>query len=315
VITELGGYNPLTNTHTPPGHLVDVGGHRLHIFAAGEGSPAVVLESGRLGWSVDWRHVQPGIAEFTRVCAYDRAGLGWSEPGPEPRHALQMTEELRRLLERSDLHPPYVMVGDAFGAHIVRLFQHFFPEEVVGMVLVAARHPEQDGRMPKAWSRREKRAGRRYRFLSRLARWRILPWMTGLLGERVVPKHTQDLPSHFRAKYLAPTYFSTNLAELEGLTESDRQVRATGSLGDIPLIVIRRGFPGTFSRLAPDQAEQAEKTWGELQEELSHLSSNSQMRVAEEASQDDILLEEPNLVVEAIREVVEKARQRGDRPK
>jgi pimeloyl-ACP methyl ester carboxylesterase len=314
VITELGGYNPLTGTYTPPGHLVDVGGHRLHIFAAGEGSPSVVLEAGRPGWCVDWRHVQPGVAEFTRVCAYDRAGLGWSEPGPKPRHALQMAEELRRLLERSDLHPPYVMVGAAFGAHIVRLFHHFFPEEVVGMVLVEARHPEQDTRMPEAWSRREKRAGRRYRFLSRLARWRILPYMGGVLGERIAPKDAGELPAHFGAKYLAPSYFATNLAELEALPESDRQVRATDSPWDIPLIVIRHGVPGLFSKLPADLAEQAEQTWRELQEDLTRLSGNSELWVAEGASQ-DIPLEEPSLVVEAIREVVEKARQRGDRPK
>jgi pimeloyl-ACP methyl ester carboxylesterase len=291
-----------------------VGSHRLHIFAAGEGSPTVVLEAGRPGWSADWRRIQPEVAEFTRVCAYDRAGLGWSEPGPEPRHALRMAEELRRLLERADLHAPYVLVGAGFGGHIVRLFRHFFADEVMGMVLVAARHPEQEERMPRAWSRRERRDARRYRFLAGLAGWRILPYMGGVLGERIAPKDAGELPAHFRARYLAPSYFATNLAELQALPESDRQARATGPMGDIPLIVIRHGMPGFFSKLATDQAEHAEQTWRELQEDLTRLSGNSELWVAEGASQ-DIPLEEPSLVVEAIREVVEKARQRGDRPK
>lgn len=308
VITELGGYNALTASYTPPGHLVDVGGHRLHVFAAGEGSPTVVLEAGQTGWSADWRYVQPEVAAFTRVCAYDRAGMGWSETGPEPRHALQMAEELRKLLDRSDLQPPYVLVGAGPGAHTARLFHHFFWDEVIGMVLVEARHPEQEKRMPAAWSRLERRKAWQYRWLSRLARWGIPPYLARKLGERAVRKPAEDLPAHFRGRYLAAAYFEACLAELQALPESDRQVRTTGSLGDIPLIVIRHGVANSFSKLRAEQAEEAEKTWEALQEEMAQLSANGELRAAAEAGR-DIALEEPDLVVEAIREVVEAARR------
>ncbi|HZD56487.1 MAG TPA: alpha/beta hydrolase, partial [Anaerolineales bacterium] len=271
-------------------------------------SPTVVLEAGRTGWSADWRYVQPEVAAFTRVCAYDRAGLGWSEAAQEPRHALQMAEELRKLLDRSDLQPPYVLVGAGSGAHIVRLFHHFFWDEVVGMVLVEARHPEQEKRMPAAWSRRVKRSGWRYRWLSRLARWGILPYLAGRLGKGATGAQMEDLPAHFRAKYLGPDYFEACLAELQALPESDRQVRTTGSLGDIPLIVIRHGVPDLFSKLRTEQAEEAEKTWVELQEELAQLSANGEVRAAAEAGR-DIALEKPDLVAEAIREVVEAGRK------
>ncbi|MEJ2349895.1 MAG: alpha/beta hydrolase [Anaerolineales bacterium] len=310
MITEFGGYNPLTGRYTPPGHLVDVGSHRLHIFAAGEGSPTVVLEAGRPGWCVDWRHVQPAVAEFTRACAYDRAGLGWSEAGPEPRHVLQMAEELRKLLDRSDLQPPFVLVGAGLGAHIMRLFHHFFWDEVVGMVLVEARHPEQEEHMPAAWLRREKRASLRYRLLSRLARWGTLPYVARRLGEGAAGAQVEDLPGHFRARYLTPDYFDTCLAELWALPDSDRQARATGSLGDIPLILLRHGVPDLFSKLRAEQAEEAEKVWVELQEDLAQLSANGEVRVAAGAGR-DIPLEKPDLVVEAIQDVVEAAQRGG----
>src|SRR5215210_2389409 len=84
--------------YPPPGELVDVGGHSLHINCLGEGSPTVILESGLGAGSVDWANIQPEVADTTRVCAYDQAGSGWSEPGPEPRDLQQIAGELHTLL-------------------------------------------------------------------------------------------------------------------------------------------------------------------------------------------------------------------------
>ena len=92
--------------YPPPGKLVDVGGYRLHLHCIGQGSPTVVLDAGLGGFSLDWGAVQPHITTSTRVCAYDRAGLGWSEPGPTPRSPQQFAAELHALLTNAGVEGP-----------------------------------------------------------------------------------------------------------------------------------------------------------------------------------------------------------------
>src|SRR6185503_5766216 len=94
-----------------PGQLVDVGGYRLHMYCVGQGSPTVVLEAAADMMSADWGWIQPEIAKQTRVCAYDRAGMGWSEPGPQPRDARQISTELHTLLTNAGIPGPYILVG------------------------------------------------------------------------------------------------------------------------------------------------------------------------------------------------------------
>jgi pimeloyl-ACP methyl ester carboxylesterase len=120
----------------PPGKLIDIGGHRLHLLCSGEGEPTVILESGLGGYSVDWGLVQPQVAKFTKVCSYDRASYAWSDPGPEPRGLRTSVSELHRLLEQAKVKPTYILVGQSWGGRIVRLFAHTYPQEVAGMALI-----------------------------------------------------------------------------------------------------------------------------------------------------------------------------------
>ncbi len=133
--------------YPPPGELVDVGGHSLHINCVGEGSPTVILESGSGATSVDWANIQPEVANTTRVCAYDRAGSGWSEPGPGPGDPQQIAGELHTLLGNAGIDGPYVLVGHSFGGLYVRMYDDLYPNEVEGMVLVDSSHPEQSARV------------------------------------------------------------------------------------------------------------------------------------------------------------------------
>ncbi len=136
--------------YPPPGELVDVGGHSLHINCVGEGSPTVILESGSGATSVDWANIQPEVANTTRVCAYDRAGSGWSEPGPGPGDPQQIAGELHTLLGNAGIDGPYVLVGHSFGGLYVRMYADLYPNEVEGMVLVDSSHPEQSKRSAEA---------------------------------------------------------------------------------------------------------------------------------------------------------------------
>ena len=130
--------------YPPPGQLVDVGGHRLHLYCVGQGSPTVVLDAGLGAFSLDWGAVQPQIATSTRVCAYDRAGLGWSEPGPLPRSPQQFADELQLLLTKAGVEGPYVLVAHSISGKTARLFASQHPNDVAGMVLIDARHESVD---------------------------------------------------------------------------------------------------------------------------------------------------------------------------
>ncbi len=126
--------------YPPPGQMVDVGGFRLHINCTGTGSPTVVIESGLGDWSATWGWVQPEVAKTTRVCTYDRAGMGWSETSPEPRTAREFAKELHTLLAKANEPGPYVLVGHSLGGYTVRVYAHDYPAEVAGVVFVDAQN-------------------------------------------------------------------------------------------------------------------------------------------------------------------------------
>ena len=121
-----------------PGQLIDVGGHRLHLNCTGSGSPTVVLEPGGGDMSSNLGWIAPAVAQHTRVCVYDRAGRGWSEPADNPQDAIQIATDLHTLLQRADVPGPYVLAGHSFGGLYVLTYAARYPDEVAGMVLIDA---------------------------------------------------------------------------------------------------------------------------------------------------------------------------------
>src|SRR3712207_2211553 len=121
-------------TYPPPGQLVQVGGHRLHIRCVCRGTPTVILEAANGGMSAHWVRAQQEVARTTRACAYDRAGLGWSEPGQRPRDARRISSELHHLLGNAGIEGPYVLVGHSYGGLYVRTYADRYHDEVAGVV-------------------------------------------------------------------------------------------------------------------------------------------------------------------------------------
>jgi hypothetical protein len=142
-------YESITSQSDPerypsPGEMVDIGGYRLHLVCEGErqvGQPLVIIEAGSGSSSPDWALVLPEIAQFARVCTYDRAGLGWSETGPPPRSSMTYASEMEAVLERSGEEPSYLLVAHSLGGHTVRIYTDEHPDNVVGMILIDARPP------------------------------------------------------------------------------------------------------------------------------------------------------------------------------
>lgn len=297
--------------YPPLGRLIDVGGHRLHIHSTGTGSPSVVFESGGASWSLDWHSVQVEAAKFTQVCSYDRAGFGWSDPGPTPRTAGKVAEELHSLLANAGVAKPYILVGASFGGHVARLFAKKYPGETAGVILLDARHEDLDSKMPSAWKNIEKVGGTIYRILLLASRLGLLKALGKFSGKNALPPAAKKLPPDLSTMYMEvgfqSKYFRANLDELAAVRESDRQAAESGPLGNLPLTVIRHGIPDIFSRMPAAEAIQAEQVWQEMQNLLAGLSSDSRSITAENSGH-GIQLEQPELVVEAIRQMVDKIR-------
>lgn len=126
---------PPDGVYASPGQLVDAGGFRLNLYCMGSGSPTVVFDSGWGDWAPVWSKVQPEVAKWTRACSYDRAGYGFSDPGPMPRTSLRIAEELHTALHHAGIAGPYILVGSAFGGDNVRVFANLYMSEVAGLVL------------------------------------------------------------------------------------------------------------------------------------------------------------------------------------
>src|SRR5690606_20934149 len=133
-----------------PGILADAGGHKLHlrVMGAEHPGPTVILETGSGSFSSAWGWVQPEVAKFARVVSYDRVGLGWSEPGPQPRDAHQIARELHTALHNAGIEGPYILVGHSYGGHIIRVFTGMYSDEVAGLVFVDSSVPEHVDTMP-----------------------------------------------------------------------------------------------------------------------------------------------------------------------
>ncbi len=245
-------------TYVAPGQLLDVDGHQMHILCAGEGSPTVILEAAGGHFSTTWALIQPQVAQGTRVCAYDRAGYGWSESRSEARDAKQIAAELHNLLIAAEIKPPFVMVGHSVGGIYIREYNAQYPGEVVGMVLVDSTHPDN-------WTRQ----GESIEALQMMASVSAGLARIGLMRVFIGAQNF-GLPAEYNAALKAnmstSQYWDTQRADTVSMLTSLEQVSSSGDLGDMPLAVLA----------AVDYPEgKGRDTELALQNELAALSTNS----------------------------------------
>lgn len=292
----------LRQHYPPPGKLIDVGGYKLHLACRGQGHPTVLLEAGLNDFSVQWARVEPAVAQFSRVCAYDRAGLGWSEPSPHTRTRATMVAELHTLLRNAGETGPYLLVGHSFGGMIMRDFAQGYPAHVVGMVLVDSAHEAQGVHIP-ALRTAATQLLQQFRLLSLLDAWGVLALAPTQIPNRGLPPAAL---AQYRARLAATTYFDAALAEsaaFYNLIEGGASAESA-SLGDLPLIVLSRGQAALLPGISETAQAEVERTWHTLQGALAALSTHSQQQIAEESGH-DIHLEQPALVIAAIRRLVQ----------
>jgi pimeloyl-ACP methyl ester carboxylesterase len=284
------------------GQLVNVGGRKMHIDCTGEGSPTVILDSGLGDSYLSWRKVQPEIAKFTRVCSYDRAGLGYSDPSSQPRTSKVIAEELHALLQAASITPPYVFVGHSMGGYDVRVYTSMYRREIAGMVLVDASHPDQDNRFPPELKNLEGSWQRETQFIAFSMPFGI-PRLLGLCENDPV---TRAADCNWRS-------VREQLAEIKAFPESAAETAATGSLDDLPLAVLSHDPDKPSSDLPPEIAKPTNEAWQRMQVELSHLSTRGTQTVAMNSAH-YIQIDRPDVVIDAIRKIVEQARSAQPKP-
>ena len=271
-----GGYQTVgealdARAYTMPGQLVDVGDHKLHVHCTGTGSPTVVLESGAGDFAATLGWIAPVVAKDTRVCVYDRAGRGWSEPADSPQDATQIAADLRTVLRRTDVPGPYVLAGHSFGGLYVLTYAANYPDDVAGMVLVDSTGPKAPSGEVAASSDLTNRVAALLSSSARLGLWRLI----NQFAYDSLPPRSRD---EAKARGSNASTVRSTLDEYVQGNASMREAGALTDLADKPLVVLTA-------------TEGNDAAWPAKQARLAKLSSNSAHRVVDGAKHASFIYE------------------------
>src|SRR5437667_6486739 len=288
------------STTVMPGHLVDVGGRRLYVHCTGSGSPTVVLVSGLAETSTYWGGwIAPAVAQNTTVCAYDRAGQGWSDPPASPQDGVAVATDLHTLLDRAQIPGPYVLVGHSTGGAYIRVFAARYPDQIAGMIFLDTQPNEAFTGLPDFPSQYStiRRASALFPTLARLGVFRLV----NQFASDPLPVPTRD---EERAVVSTASLNRIQRDEFAALPMTLKEADELTTLGDRPLIVVTAG-------------KGAEAGWLPLQDKMTGLSTNSDHRVLPDTDHPGVVHDKAGAAVasQAILDVVASVRSGGPLPK
>lgn len=286
----------------PPGDIYVIAGHRMHMVCTGSGSPTLVLDAGLGNDALIWGGVQPWLSRTTRVCAYDRAGFGWSDALPHPRDADHIASELHQLLLQANISPPIVLMGHSIAGIYIRDYATRFPSDVVGLVFVDSSTPLQN----------QNPAFRA--FIAKLPS----PLLVRLESVAGVPRLRGDCSQTFpdfdarAGKLLADEncheHFAAVAGELDSFTRSGEETVHTGPYGALPILIFSQDPLKTLSQPnAPKYLVDLANVWNQMQSDLLKLSTHSRRIIAKgsthyvQLDRADLIKKEVPLFIEQIR--------------
>lgn len=287
----------------PPGRLVDIGSHRLHLLEQGHDEPTVVLVATAGDNLLNWHHLQPELALFSHVVAYDRSGMGWSQPTIEPVTMESMVKELYLLLINSELKGPFILVGHSVGAIITRRFAEQFPAMVAGLVLI---DPAVEDEMTKLThgDKISQFFQMQADFLQMLVQKSHVDIVSILRGKDQRP--LKDLSNILQAKFdrMRPSQVRAIIAEYDAALVAVRKPYAMKSLGDLPLTILSATIEPHSTDLSLSDKRLFVQEFQKLHAALAELSSNSRHIFVEDAGH-YIHDDNPDAVAEAIKAMVD----------
>ena len=308
------GYESLSRARVaranpPPGRMVDIGGRRLHVDCRGTGSPTVVFESGLDTYgSLSWSKVQDSVAAFTRACAYDRAGVMWSDPAGGPHDAEQVARDLWAGLDAAGERGPFVLVGHSAGGPYLMVETHDRPDAVLGLVFVDASHPDQLERF-RPFLDTESKLQQILRFAPLAARLGVVRLLPGPdpAHNPTVPARVLELDGAFRGRSIGGM-----VAEARSLAASLHEAGGDRDLGRRWLVVLTaRKRPGDAELaqmgMTREQSDRMRAVWDSLHDEEAGFSTRSRRILVDDASH-YIQFDRPDLVIGAVRSVVDSVR-------
>lgn len=283
-----------------PGRLFDIEGDLMHLYCQGTGSPTIVVEQGIGGYHDDWHDMNSELARLTRVCAYDRAGMGYSASLGRVVRSDEVAGRLHKLLSAADITDDLILLGWSVGGIHVRNYHKQFPDKVAGMILVDSSHEQQESRMPGARPPQGFDPRRMFAYLGPFGAIRLSGYF-----ERVTElapgsdEHKLRTKAVYNQSHWALAYY----AEVDAFAMDQSMNQSPPSLGDLPLTVLTRGKEVTQGGILQER----EKAWQVLQQELAALSSQGTQIIAYNSGH-SIHLDQPELVFNAAQEMLAKIR-------
>lgn len=310
VIYQAGASIRDNRNHPAPGELIDVGGHQLHLWCTGSGTPTVVLESGLGGFSHDWSHLQPDISTQTRVCSYDRVGYGWSDGTDAPLSSAEVATDLRALLAGAGEEGPFLVVGHSLGGLHVRSFAGQYPDEIAGIVLVDSSH-ENQARLLTMLDPLDDATLSGLRTCDRISPFG-LPRLLGVHGQAIPDSLdvSPEIRQAWESRLNQTRFCATIIAELEAIEADINQPVPPAGLGGIPLIVLSSDTGASIEDgidvdgVTEEDLAEATRVMAGLQRQLAALSTNSTHLVIQDAGH-YIHWDDPEAVTSAINDVIE----------
>jgi len=291
--------------YPPPGRLIDIGGRRLHLLCAGNVSDhTVVIEAGSGNDVTLWQGILGRVSRFTHVCAYDRAGLGWSDPVSGPRSFDDRARDLHSLLQHADIAGPYILVGHSYGGYVVRRFAAAYPQSVAGIILIDS--PDEVWPFAAEGLLDAQTIGAQEWWRGLAVQFGLLRLATRLFPVRFDP--LKGVPDEARGEQMALYLRSSRhfaitdeMTAYKAVPPEERSPGGFGRLADMPLVVVSRGWndPATGDQVYPE--------WEEAQKRLTCLSTNS-VHIVAARSGHMIQFTEPGVIISAIQRLLENPR-------
>jgi pimeloyl-ACP methyl ester carboxylesterase len=297
-------------THPPLGSFYQVHGYKMHLYCVGSGSPTIVMEA---GWGVSspvlgWGDFQPSLAQITKVCSYDRAGLGWSEPQPGPGDADHVASNLHELLGQAGVNGPIVLLSHSWGGIYVRDYMAHYPSNVQGLILLDSSTPYQQKRIEAVTGPQD---NSHMALIIRIARMAFSAGIPRLMG---MCKPVAGMEAHagrVLGEDQCRSHFDALLNEYNNFNASSAETLHSGPFGALPILFVSHDPATGAAPNEPPEARKLEPLYAQMQEELKQLSTHS-LRIIAKGSGHEVHLDRKELVVNAVRDFI--AQIRGTAP-